>query len=205
MSRPMRGCVLWLLLVSGLGLAGCQRGARIELELMVSRAFTDSHVLAIPTAVELIDARGLLFRLPVARPAQVDLVALATAPLRLQLRGELPAGHYLGLRLVFDPTVWFELPGGGRAPLAVDPASAFADLDLDLTAGHAYPLTALLDLDASVIRLGPFPDVHRFLPRLSLLAGHDPGHDPAHDAGHDAGPWSPVATDVAALPRFMFR
>jgi len=199
MSRPRRGCLLWLLLV--FGLAGCQRGARIEVELMVSQAFPDGHVLAMPTAVELIDARGLLFRLPVARPAPVDLVALATAPLRLPLRGELPAGRYIGLRLVFDSTVWFVLPGGARAPLAVDPTSAFADLDLDLRAGRSQPLTALLDLDASVIRFGPFPDVQRFLPRLSLLAGRDP----ASDAGHDARPWMPAATEVASLPRFMLR
>lgn len=185
----------WLLMLAGL--AGCQRGARIELELVASAAFADSHLLAMPTAVELIDARGLLFRLPVARPLEIDLVTLAAAPLQLSLRGQLPAGRYIGLRLVFEPTVWFERPGGLRAPLPVDPRSAFADLDLDLAAGSRQRLMALLDLDASVIRLGPFQDLQRFQPRLSLVAGQSPRRD--------AGSWAPAAAEVAALSQVLRR
>ncbi len=180
-----------LLMLAGLaGLTGCQRGARIELALVASAAFADRHLLATPTAVELIDARGLLFRLPVARPLEVDLVALAVTPLQLSLRGQLPAGRYIGLRLVFEPTIWFERRGGLRAPLPVDPRAAFADLDLDLAAGSHPRLMALLDLDASVIRLGPFQDLQRFQPRLSLVAGQTPRRD--------AGSRAPMA-ELAAL------
>lgn len=146
MNRFCRNGIVPLLLAALLLLSGCQRGARVEVELMTSRAFADSQLLAVPTAVELIDGRGRLYNMPVARPVQIDLVALATAPLTLQLRGELPAGRYIGLRLVFEDTVWFTLPGGGRTALAVDPRSAFADLDIELVAGQAVPLRALLDL-----------------------------------------------------------
>ena len=186
-----------LLLAVLLGLAGCQRGARLDVELMVSRAFPDSHVLAMPTAVELIDTRGLLFRLPVHQPMSLDLVSVSAKPVRLRLRGELPAGRYLGLRLVFDDRVWFELPTGSRVPLTVDQTGAFAELDVELDAGDTHALAALLDLDASVIRLGPFTDVHRFLPRLKLLAADDAGDDHARTAS--------AATEIATLGRFMVR
>ena len=95
--------------------------------------------------------------------------------------------------MVFDDRVWFELPGGARTALAVDQTSEFAALDIDLGAGSSQALTALLDLDASVIRLGPFTDVHRFLPRLSLVAAHDDEQSAS------------AATEIAALPRFMLR
>lgn len=193
------------LLLATLLLSGCQRGARVEVELISSPAFVGSQLLAVPTAVELIDGRGRLYNLPVVRPVQIDLVALATAPRKLHLRGDLPAGRYIGLRLVFDETVWFASSAGGRTALAVDPRSAFADLDIELVAGQAAPLRALLDLDASVIRLGPFQDLHRFLPRLHLLAGNGVGRGFGVGVGGGAGRWTSVAAEVAALQAFVLR
>jgi hypothetical protein len=184
-----------LLLVLLLGLGGCERGARLDVELMVSGAIQGRHVLAQPTAVELIDARGDLFRLPVARPVPLDLVAVSAAPVRLALRGRLRPGHYVGLRLVFDDTVWLTEPGGARTPLTVDHSAGFAELALDLDTGDALSLSAMLDLNASLVRLGPFPDIHRFLPSLRLVAERDSNQSASRD----------MEGDIATLPRFVLR
>lgn len=187
----MSRCALLLVLL--LGLAGCQRGARLEVELMVSGAIQGRQVLAQPTAVELIDARGRLFRLPVARPLPLDLVTVSTVPVRLALRGQLRPGHYVGLRLVFDDTVWLTEPGGARTPLTVDHSAGFAELALDLDTGDALSLIAMLDLDASLVRLGPFPDIHRFRPSLRRVAAPD------------GDPTATAATAIAAVPDSVLR
>lgn len=168
----MRAPLLVPGLLSLLLLAGCQRGAALDLSLSVRGAVAGdpaSHLMVQPKSVELIDAAGWLYRLSVIEPAMIDLAALSAAPSRrLKLRGRLQPGRYVGLRLVFADNAWLEPADGSRKPLKVDARGPFATLDVVLSARGEQRLTAQIDLPASLPGQGPFDDHSSFLPALSL-------------------------------------
>lgn len=161
-----------LLIATTMLSSGCRRGAQLDVELVVAPGVAGgSRIVVVPVAVELLDARSELFRLPVVQPQAVDLAAPGSTPLRLTLRGRVPAGRYIGLRLVLDDPVRYAQPGGAETSLAVDRTGAFAAADLELEADGRGRLIAAVDLDALLVRRPPLPDVRHFLLRLHEVVG----------------------------------
>lgn len=159
-----------ILLLSLLLLGGCQRHVSLDLSLSVQGSLAESHLLARPVAVELLDPYGRLHRLRLRDPEQIDLSAsqAQNAPVNLPLRGRLQPGHYVGLRLVFADSAWLEAANGSRQPLKVDARGPFAPLDVQLSAHGRQRLTAQIDLPASVPQQGVFHERLSFLPALSV-------------------------------------
>jgi len=144
-------------------LAGCQRSATLDVELLTAAA--DGQLLAEPQAIELLDAANRLHALPLKRKQPLALGASTTA--KLLLAGRLPPGHYRGLRLQFASPVWWQAAGGARMPLAFDAGGPFEDIDLVLQAGEHGRLQIALDLPGSLPFDAPFHERHRFVPRLA--------------------------------------
>ncbi|WP_293397101.1 hypothetical protein [Nevskia sp.] len=166
----MRAILSLLIALPLLLLGGCQRRSSLDLSLTVHGTLAESHVLARPVAVELLDPEGRLHRLRLREPDQIDLSAAQAlnAPLHLPLRGRLRPGHYVGLRLVFADSAWLEAANGSRQPLKVDVRGPFAPLDVQLSAHDRQRLTAQIDLPASVPQQGVFHERLSFLPALSV-------------------------------------
>lgn len=152
-------------LLAALLLAGCQRGATLDVELLTTAAVADGQLLAEPQAIELLDAANRLHRLPL-RPVQPLALGVSATPQRLPA-GRLPPGRYLGLRLRFASPVWWQAADGARMPLLVDAQGPFEDIDLVLQAGEHRRLQIVLDLPGSLPFDAPFHERHRFVPQLA--------------------------------------
>ena len=152
-------------LVAALLLAGCQRCATLDVELLTTAAAVDGHLLAELQAIELLDAAYHLHRLPL-KPEQPLALGVVATPQRLP-PGRLPPGRYRGLRLRFASPVWWQAVDGARLPLLVDTQGPFEDIDLLLQAGEHRRLQIALDLPGSLPFDAPFHERHRFVPLLA--------------------------------------
>jgi len=166
----MRASLPLVILLPLVLLGGCQRRSSLDLSLTVHGSLADSHVLARPVAIELIDPMGRLHRLRLREPEQIDLSATQqrNSPLHLPLRDRLPPGHYVGLRLVLAEGAWLETANGVRQSLKIDARGPFAPLDVQLPAHGKQRLTAAIDLPASVPMQGTFHQRLSLLPALSV-------------------------------------
>lgn len=132
-------------------LAACE--AELDADLAADGDLADaaSVVLSI-SGVQVLDDSGELYDLTSSADEEIDLLDyLDGGSLELVSGGNLPEGHYTGIRLTFnDSGSYIEQSDGGQVPIDVEQASSFADLDLEMSEDSSEKLLLALDLHFSL-------------------------------------------------------